>query len=249
MNDLHDLKEALHSPPGFAAAPLDLTAIMRDGGRLRRRRRLGAGSAAAVAGVALLVGGHQLFAPDDPSPRTGAAQVPAAPSAAKPAPTVASTDPTDDAMGDVIRTGLPAKNGEWVLYATAIAEPSVPGITFGVMLGVRKKNGELESGVMSNETEGSGTAPGFHALEGSMVIDQGRTPAFGYYAGAVTKITTKCGSKSVTAQHAAWSENPQVVIFWFDPAKLSKGCLLQSATAYDRDGGKLPGGHSSFSVG
>jgi hypothetical protein len=117
------------------------------------------------------------------------------------------------------------------------------------MLGVRKKNGELESGVMSNETEGSATAPGFHALEGSMVIDPGRTPAFGYYVGAATKITAKIHGKPVTAHHAAWSENPQVVIFWFDPAKLSAGSNPDGATAYDRSGRKLPGGHSSFGVG
>jgi hypothetical protein len=250
MNDLDDLRDALHAPPGFVAGSLDLATIMRDGGRLRRGRRLAAGSAAAVAGVALLVGGNQLIAHDNPSPRTGAAQAPASQLPARPVPDPATTGPTADALGEVIRTGLSAKQGEWVLYATAISDPSIPGTTFGVMLGVRKPNGELVEAVATNETEGSGMAPGFHALEGSMTIDAGRTPAFGYFVGEASKITVKAGDgAALTAHHQVWSENPGVVIFWIDPAKVPGGARVQQATAYDRNGGKLPAGHAGFGVG
>ena len=250
MNDLDDLKEALHAPPGFAAGSLDLAVIMRDGGRLRRRRRLAAGSAAAVAGVALLVGGNQLIALDDPSPRTGAAQVPGAQVSASPAPAISATEPTNDALGDVIGTGLRAKQGEWVLYATAVSEPAIPETTFGIMLGVRKPNGELVSSVVVNETEGSDKAPGFHGLEGSMTIDAGRSPAFGYYVGPAVKITVeRAGSPTITARQARWSEDPAVVIFWIEPAKVPEGAMLRRATAYDHAGTKLSGGRSTFGVG
>jgi hypothetical protein len=46
-----------------------------------------------------------------------------------------------------------------------------------------------------------------------------------------------------------WSENPGVVIFWVDPAKVPRGARVQQATAYDRDGGKVPAGHTGFGVG
>ena len=48
---------------------------------------------------------------------------------------------------------------------------------------------------------------------------------------------------------ATWSEDPTVVIFWIDPAKVPEGAALRNATAYDRAGNKLPGGHTSFGVG
>jgi hypothetical protein len=250
MNDLDDLRDALHTPPGFVAGSLDLTTIMRDGGRLRRGRRLAAGSAAAVAGVALLVGGNQLIAHDNPSPRTGAAQAPASQVPARPVPDPTATGPTDDALGDVIRTGLPAKQGEWVLYATAISDPAIPGTTFGVMLGVRKPNGEVVESITTNETEGSDRAPGFHGLEGSMIVEAGKSPPFGYFVGKATRITVeRAGSAPLTAHQAVWSEDPDVVIFWFDPEKVPEGAYLRNATAYDRGGDKLPAGHTSFGVG
>ena len=57
------------------------------------------------------------------------------------------------------------------------------------MLGHAVDGKEPVDAVMANETEGSDKAPGFHAVQGSMEIDQGVTPTFGYYAGPAAKIT------------------------------------------------------------
>jgi hypothetical protein len=256
MNDLDDLKLAMQSPPDYTPSELDLSEIMRVGGQVRRRRRLIAGSTAAAAVVVLLVGGSQLIdTGNDPGRGTpiapGAAASPTAP-----APTAgASPEPTppfeapDEPLGTVIRTGLPAKGGEWVFYGVAVDVPTLPNTRFGIMLGVRQHNGDIRSSVVINETEGPDRAPGFHTGEGSMNVDGGTTPPFGYFVGEAYKITATVNGKPVKAGLQRWSKDPSVVVYWFDPAKVGPGAKLTRVVAYDRLGKKLSSGETHFGVG
>jgi hypothetical protein len=237
MTDLDDLKDAMESPPDFAPRSLDLGPVMAAGGRLRRRRRLATGAAGGVAVLALLVGGAQLVQRTDRPVPSGAAapQVAAQPSA----------QPKGGALGDVISTGMAAKTGKWVFYAQAVDEKALPETHFGIMAGRRLPSGELTADVMANEAKGSDRSPGFHAVQGSMQIDAGKSPTFGYYVGPVARITAKAGGKTVAAKHAVWSEDPSVTVFWFDPAAGTP----KDIRAYDKDGNRLPGGAAQVGVG
>lgn len=225
MTELDDLRAALHEPPDFAPRPLDLVAVMSTGGRIRRRRRLAAGAASGLTVLALLAGGGALAQQMQP-----AAVRPAAPPAAS----------QQAAIPDVIRTGLTAADGgEWVLYVKPV--DGVPQVTFGLMLGVRTGNGEPVDEVMANETEGSESAPGFHAVQGGMVTDQGRTPTFGYYVGPASSITATVGGEKVNAHQAPLMDGIQA--FWLDATDVT------DLTAYDQSGRRLPAGNPKPGVG
>jgi hypothetical protein len=232
MNDLDDLKAALNEPPGFAPRPLDLAAVMTTGGRIRRRRRLAIGATAGLAVVALLVGGNVLVQRTAPDGRGSL------PVAAQPAP---STPTSTGAAPSVIRTGLITGGGEWVLYVKPIQDEAIPDATFGLMLGRSINGGEPVDAVMTNETTGSDKAPGFHAVQGGMEIDQGRSLTFGYYVGPAAKITAKAGKKKLTAGQAPL--NGSIQAFWFDAGD------LEDLTAYDAGGRKLPAGNPEPGVG
>ncbi len=134
-----------------------------------------------------------------------------------------STDPTptgagDEMLGDMIRTGLPARGGEWVIWAVRIdhpaaGQPSGTGIitgppesvTFGFMLGA------------------------------GMNVNGRDTPMFGYYVGAAEKIT----SNGRRAELRAWSEDDAVKVFWLKP-----GQPAGRLAAYDANGRQLPGGRN-----
>jgi hypothetical protein len=165
-------------------------------------------------------------------------------SAAPRPPATNSTEPEATPLGEVIPSGLKSADGEWVFYGVAVTESVAPDVDFGIMAGRRVAGGEVTAGVMANEVEGSATAPGFHAVSGSMNVDYRDTPTFGYYAGPAAKITAKIGGRTVTASQAAWSENPSVVVFWFAPKS-----TIENLTAFDAAGKKLPTGNSEVSVG
>ena len=131
------------------------------------------------------------------------------------------------------------KNGQ------AINEKAIPKTHFGIMAGRQLPSGELVDEVMANETTGSDNAPGFHAVQGSMGLDAGKSPTFGYYVGPAAKITAKAGGKTVTAKHATWSEDPSVVVFWFSPSVSGVGKLA----AFNSAGKQLPTGNSGVGVG
>jgi hypothetical protein len=61
MTELDDLKDAMASTPDFVPAPLNLNHVLHAGGRIRRRRRLAAGTASGVAVLALVIGGGQMI--------------------------------------------------------------------------------------------------------------------------------------------------------------------------------------------
>jgi hypothetical protein len=248
MNHLDDLRDALQSPPGFAAGELDLGAIMAAGGRRRRAHRLAVSAASGLAVAVLLAGGGLLAARDvrgAPVPIPPAAEATHGSPSASPLPTDAGVRPP---LGGVISTGLTAKHGTWVLYAVAVDEKALPQTRFGIMAGRRMADGSFTSDVITNETSGAGTAPGFHAAQGPMNVDGEDVPAFGYYVGPAARITVAAGKKTVEAGLATWSEDPSVVIFWFDPAKI-RGAKLTKLAAFDRNGRRLYGKNAGFGVG
>jgi hypothetical protein len=183
---------------------------------------------AAVACAAVLVTANVALASREPTARPFAAAAPAA-----------SVAPSQARA--IIPTGIKAGDGEWVLYAKPIDEDVIPKTTFGIMLGYAVEGKEPVDAVMSNETSGSDKAPGFHAVQGGMEIEQGETPTFGYYVGPAAKITGKVGGKKVTASQAPLDDSIQV--FWFDATGLS------GLAAHDADGKKLPTGNSGIGVG
>jgi hypothetical protein len=205
-----------------------------------------AGAAVACAGV--LIAGNLAFArsrtPDVVIP--GAAPVAVASSAA-PAPsrTPGSGEEQDNTpIGPVADTGIKAAQGTWALYLIALSDKAVPGTHFGVMLGRRLPGGKLTADVVTNETTGSDTAPGFHAGEGSMVLDGGRSLVFGYYAGPVAKVTGKAHGKTVTA-HLAASGKDGVQIYWFGGGVTT----VSGLKAVDAHGRALPAGNPELGVG
>ncbi|MFI7599447.1 hypothetical protein [Actinoplanes sp. NPDC049681] len=248
MTDLDDLKDAMHSPPDFEPRPLDLGAVMAAGGRLRRRRRLAVAATSAAAVLVLLVGGSQLTRLGGEDHGTGPARPQVA--AARPSGPV-SAEPTGDVLGDVIATGLTTSTGEpVVLWFKPIDDEAIPGTSFGLTVGRRTAGGALKSEVLTNESEGSDKAPGFHATEAPMEVDGFDSPAFGYYSGAhAARITVLADGHRVDASLAPWSGDPSIIAFWFDPAQVAPGARLTKLTAYDADGKALPGHGTGFAVG
>jgi hypothetical protein len=237
VNNLDDLKDAMHSPPDFDPRPLDLAGVMTAGSRMRMRRRLAIGSASALTVAALLVGGGLLARQD-----TGTVVAPAGPG-------VLAPQTHEGVLGELIDTGLLAGGAEQVIYGVPVEGVPRPDVDFGFMLGRRMPDGSLKGDVMINESEASAKAPGFRSPEAPMEVDGIPAPAFGYYVGPATKITVLADGREVTAQQAPWSRDASVVVFWFDPAQAKPDAELEKLTAYDKDGKKLPAGNNTFAVG
>ncbi len=254
MNNLDDLRDAMHTTPGFEPQPLDLAQVMAAGGRIRRRRRVTVGAASGLAVLVLLVGGAQLTrsgssAPAGP-PTAGlpAAAQPSVSAAAEATPEPQEPDP-GAALGDIVDTGMRVEGMERVLWMQRLEEPSLRDISIGIVAGLRDARGSLLIDIVNNEVEGSDRAPGFHALQMAMVVDDRPTPAFGYYVGDAAQITVVADGRTVRARQATWSEDRSVVLFWFDLKKVKPTSKVGKATAYDRAGRKLPAGNPSFGVG
>ncbi|MEV4709262.1 hypothetical protein [Actinoplanes sp. NPDC049316] len=195
--------------------------------------------AAGVTGVAVSVaiaGAVAANAAQDPAaaPASHAPGRPSTPDAPPPAPRT---------LGDVIDTGIAAKQGSWVLCFVPVKD--MPGTSFGLMAGRRQASGAVTADVMTNETTGSDRAPGFHAVEGTMEVSGEPTPTFGYYVGPAAKITARAGGRTVTATPAAWSEDESVKAFWFSAATGP----VSDLTALDAAGKKLPVGNAEIGVG
>ncbi|MBE1499459.1 hypothetical protein H4696_006559 [Amycolatopsis lexingtonensis] len=234
MNDLDDFRAALRQPPDEPFAEPDLAAIMAGGTRLRRRRRVltSAAGIAAAAVVVLVVG----FAIQVRQPAPAPVAQPPAPvvTTPTPAPSTAAEQP----VGDVIGTGIKTARGEIVFFARAVDLPELPDTHFGLVAGFR--SGEtLESVLMTNEFRGSDRSFGFHATDGGELSGDEVIPVFGYFAGQVARITTTVHGKTVDANLAKWTADPNVVIFWFDPAAVPNSAVLTPLIAYDAAGKRL----------
>jgi hypothetical protein len=147
--------------------------------------------------------------------------------------------------GRVISTGIKDTGGELVFYGVRIHTQQLPGVTFGIMAGRRDSAGGLTPEVETNETQGSASSAGFHAVEAASSVGSPAVavPEFGYYAGPAATITAREGGRQVQAHLARWSANSRIVIFWFTPS--STGSAPQNLTAYSTSGHKLPAGNSA----
>jgi len=242
VNNLDDLKDAMHSPPDFEPRPLDLAGVMTAGSRMRTRRRFAVGSASALTVAALLVGGSLLARHDTGTSTSTTSVAPAGPG-------VLAPQTHEGVIGELIDTGLLAGGAEQVIYGVPVEGSPRPDVDFGFMLGRRLPDGSLEGDVMINETEAAAKAPGFHSPEAPMDVNGVAAPAFGYYVGPATKITVLADGHEVIAQQAPWSRDASVIVFWFDPAQAKADAELEKLTAYDKDGKKLPAGNNTFAVG
>ena len=145
--------------------------------------------------------------------------------------------------GRVISTGINDAGGELVFYGVRIHAQQLPGITFGIMAGLRDSAGHLTPEVETNETQGSASSAGFHAVEAASSVGSPAVavPEFGYYAGPAATITAQQGGRQVQAHLARWSADPRIVIFWFAPG--SAGSAPENLAAYNAAGQQLPAGH------
>jgi hypothetical protein len=209
----------------------------------RPRRRLLLAALATAAACAALTTAGVMSANAATKP---AGTVPAASKSRPATPSPAPAQPPASApLGAVVPTGIRLPGGEVVLYAVAINEPSLPRIHFGVMAGQRDAAGRLTDRVESNEVTGSDRSPGFHAVQAPTEVEGARMPEFGYYAGPAARITARAGGHQIRARQARWSQDPTVVLFWFDPADVPAGQEPTGLAAFDSAGHRLPAGNNS----
>ncbi|UMP02616.1 hypothetical protein [Amycolatopsis sp. EV170708-02-1] len=241
MTDLETLRSALREPPAEGFAEPDLGAIMTKGRRIRRRRRLATGAggiAATVVTVLVIVGAVALREPAR-QPLPPAASAPVAPAPAPASPSIIEA-PSVSPLGDVIPLGLKGEGGrELVIYASEIDEPSMPDVRFGLQVAYRNSAGEYEALMAANEFKGSDRSFGFHAVDGGDLIRGTFVPVFGYFSGPAVRVTSTVRGKPVEAKVIPWSEDPSVVIFWFDGAQVESPYVLTPLVAYDAKGQRL----------
>jgi len=244
MTDLEpEVRETLSAPPDYAPRNLDLNQIMVAGVRLRRRRKIVTIGAAAVAVVALFVGGAQL---------RQATPQPVNPPAATVAPSTPAPKISDNGnelkgpLGDVIATGIRTNNQlELVIFGVSGKTVGVEN-TYAFAIGERLASGDVTEWASINEDPAvaKNTAPGFHATQHAVEMDGGDVmPAFGYYVGNPAKITAKYQNRTVTAKTAVWSYDRSVTVFWFDLADAPSDALGRPH-AYDAAGAELPAGNN-----
>jgi hypothetical protein len=256
MTELDELRRAMQATERPADL-LDFAEIMVAGRRLRQRRRVLAGGAAALS-IVLLSGGiafgaHRAYDRGPAEPAASAAAASVSPSARvtapAPSPPARSTHPTPDpnppvakeertALGEVIGAGIRYGDAERVYYAIPLDLPGAPGVRFGLVAGLRYPNGDLTPDLEINDTRGQDRSPGFHSIgyDESITSTTPSTPAFGYFVGPAKRIIGKSGGVEIAATLRTWSEDSAVVIFWFDPKKLTPGVRLDGIVARDADG-------------
>lgn len=241
MNGVDEIRRAMRATERPDRPSLDLTAIMRDGRRLRRRRRLAGTGAAALSVVVVAVGvavGVQQTRPEPQPERRG---VPAATAPAA-GPTASTEEPAPRPLGGVVDTGIRYGADERVLYFVPVEVPQLPEVRIGLVSGRRTADGQLISDFMANDVEGSDRRRGFHQIgrdQSGSRPDRAPVPTFGYFVGPATRIVGTADGRQIAARLARWSEDPRVVIFWFDPAQLAPGVELDGIVARDAQGRRL----------
>jgi hypothetical protein len=235
MTQLEELKDAMHSPPDFAPAALDLAQVMTVGGRMRRRRRYVVGGASALTVTALLIGGNQLAGRPGPTPL--GSQVLSTSSSSAPG-----------VLGTVVETGQRAGGRQWIIYVETTGPDDLDN-TLTLVLGLTKTVtiDDFDAEIVSGDTGPDRMAPGFHAVEGGIVLNGRTTPTFGYYVGDATRITARDATtgETVEAHRTTWhgfAESERMQIFWFDFVQGQAPAKLTDLTAYDRHGTELATG-------
>lgn len=172
---------------------------------------------------------------------------PARRSSARPVP---APVPSVVRVGRVVPAGIREGGGELVFYGVRVHASQLPRVSFGIMAGLRSHTGALTGEVETNETTGSATTPGFHAIEAAMNVGRPAVavPEFGYYAGPAASITARQDGHLVHASLARWSASPGIVIFWF-PATTTHPAPVTGLAAYTATGHHLPAGHTTTGIG
>ena len=245
MTDLDSFRAALRGPDD--GRPPALEEILTAGRKLRRKRRFLTATVAAAVLVAA-------------TGSTIAIQHAQAPSAGQAAAWPTGAPRADGSWGLPVYTGIQQKDREIVVTAFHNNNPAYPDIKFGVRSCAAAADGGLEPCTNTFDDVAPDNSPGFHSIELPTGGNGFDFPMYGYYIGPATTITVKSRGKVVTAQTAAWSENPDVLFFWFPldevylkPDKTSPLYKEHKVTpgeepdtsewsAYDADGGKLPVG-------
>ncbi|ATY15934.1 hypothetical protein CU254_40290 [Amycolatopsis sp. AA4] len=242
-DELERLRAALQEAPAEPFKEPDLDRIFQEGGRIRRRRRFLTSSGAAVAVVAVVFGAVWLRSPGGAPEQVHAAAAPPPSSITKttsttpiPAPTTAESRP----LGEVISTGTYADGAELVFYATQIEDPdNLPTVQFGVMASLSEPDGNLRPLYLANESEGQDRSFGFHATSGGTTISDIWVPVYGYFSGPAARIETTVDGRTIQAHTARWSEDPDVVVFWFDQDEVPSAERASPLVAYSADGKRL----------
>lgn len=243
MNDLDEFRAALHGPPETQGRPAPLGDIIHAGKRLRRRRRIVTAVVAAAA-LAVIGGG------------TGIVYQASRPVNVVPAEGLYSPA---GSWGAAAETGIQQKAGQFVItfYRSAEAPET---------LGFRGCWAGPDGAVDADDCYVSGMepdrTPGFHSISVPQNINGQDQPMFGYFVGPAEKITAKKDGKTITAETAVWSEDPDIVMFWFpfdqySPSeiksdangKFASAPELTGWAAADEDGTKLPIGDPQPAAG
>ncbi|MGC4749837.1 hypothetical protein ACLQ28_29885 [Micromonospora sp. DT201] len=252
MSELDRLRHAMRATERPDAV-LDLATVMREGRRLRTRRRVaGAGAATLAAGLAAVVVVVAVGArPDDPSaderpPPVAVATPPTGVSPMVPTtlgPTLPpGTDPDarpPKPLGQVIDSGVRHGTDQRVYFVVGVSVPGHPKVSVGLVAGRRALDGTLTTDLLINDVGGVDRSPGFHQIGYDVRSSAAPVPTFGYFVGPAQRIIGTVDGRQVDARLARWSVDKQVVIFWFDPAKLTPGERLDGIIARDSSGRRL----------
>ncbi|MEU4677691.1 hypothetical protein [Micromonospora sp. NPDC023737] len=259
MNEAERLREAMLATERADHDLLDLAAVVHEGRRLRRRRRVArTGAAALVLAVAVAVpvalasAGPEPKRPADPiagarptaPPTTAPTAGPttAAAPTATPAATTGSGQSRPKPVGMVLSSGIRYGAEERVFYVVGVDVPKVPQVTIGLVAGRRDAAGELTPDVLINDVAGRDRHAGFHEIgydqQGDRPVHP-PVPTFGYFVGPAVRIIGTVDGRQVPATLARWSEDPRVVVFWFDPTVLAPGVRLDGIVATDKRGNRL----------
>ncbi|MGW3789135.1 hypothetical protein ACWD5Z_31475 [Micromonospora chokoriensis] len=250
MSELEQLRHAMRETERPDTV-LDLAAVMRDGRRLRTRRRVaGAGAATLAAGLAVVVvvavdartGGPPTA---DRPPPVAVAPTPSgspptlARSMEPTSPPPAGDVPSPKPLGQVIDSKVRYGTEQRVYYVVRVSVPGEPKVTIGLAAGRRLADGMLTTDILVNDVEGADRRPGFHQIGYDERSSATPVPTFGYFVGPAHRVIGTVDGRQVDARLARWSVDKQVVIFWFDPTLLTPGERLDGIIARDAAGGRL----------
>ncbi|MGW5557757.1 hypothetical protein ACWER9_11090 [Micromonospora sp. NPDC003944] len=253
MSELERLRDAMRATERPDAV-LDLSAVMREGRRLRTRRRVaGAGAAALATGLASVVvvvavgasgpGGPASTGPPAPvavaPPSVGASPLAQTSPGPTPPPTMGRDVPQPKPMGQIVDSRVRHGTDRRVYYFVPVSVPGAPKVSIGLAAGRQALDGALTTDILLNDVQGSDRSAGFHQIgydEGSAGAP---VPTFGYFVGPANRIIGTADGRQVDARVVRWSADKQVVIFWFDPAQLTPGERLDGIVAHDGRGRRL----------
>ena len=258
MSESDRLRHAMRvtERPGPA---LDLAAVMRDGRRLRTRRRVvGVGAATVVVGLAVVVAVVTVDGRPGAPPPVAIAPAPPAVSPTfpgTPAPTASreksppaagrdtlpptTAGETASPVGAVVDSGVRHGVDERVFYVVRVTVPGQPRVSIGLAAGRRAPDGTVTTDILVNDVEGNDRSPGFHQIGYDESGSAASVPTFGYFVGPAHQIIGTVDGRKVSARLSPWSADKKVVIFWFDPAELRPGDRLDGIIAHDSAGRRL----------